>query len=97
MTNIGYRTYGNPNVHPFGGEPDVTIGSYCSIANDVAFLPGGEHHTDFVSTFPFMGNDNSWWKAKIVIGNDVWICHGVIVLDGVTVGDGAVLAAGAVV
>ena len=35
--------------------------------------------------------------ARVTIGNDVWIGHGVIVLPGVTVGDGAVLAAGAVV
>ncbi|QPF90822.1 DapH/DapD/GlmU-related protein [Bradyrhizobium commune] len=34
---------------------------------------------------------------QVVIGNDVWIGHAVIVLPGVTVGDGAVLAAGAVV
>jgi hypothetical protein len=33
----------------------------------------------------------------VVIGNDVWIAHAVIVLSGVTVGNGAVLAAGAVV
>lgn len=35
--------------------------------------------------------------ARTVIGNDVWIGHGAIVLSGVTVGDGAVIAAGAVV
>ncbi|MCE0492091.1 acetyltransferase [Pantoea sp. Mb-10] len=34
---------------------------------------------------------------RVIIGNDVWIGHGVIVLPGVRVGDGAVLAAGAVV
>ena len=34
---------------------------------------------------------------KVIIGNDVWIGHGVTVLPRVTIGDGAVLAAGAVV
>ncbi len=36
-------------------------------------------------------------SARVIIGNDVWMGHGVIVLPGVTVGDGAVIAAGAVV
>ena len=36
-------------------------------------------------------------KGKTIIGNDVWIGHGVIITAGVTVHDGAVLAAGAVV
>jgi phosphonate metabolism protein (transferase hexapeptide repeat family) len=34
---------------------------------------------------------------KVVIGHDVWIGHGAIILPGVTVGHGAVVAAGAVV
>ncbi len=33
----------------------------------------------------------------VVIGNDVWIGTGAIILDGITIGDGAVVAAGAVV
>lgn len=36
-------------------------------------------------------------KFAVVIGNDVWIGHGVVLLAGVTVGDGAIIAAGAVV
>lgn len=36
-------------------------------------------------------------EDRAVIGHDVWIGHGAIVLPGVKVGDGAVLAAGAVV
>ena len=36
-------------------------------------------------------------KGDIVIGDGVWVGHGVIILSGVTVGDGAVIAAGAVV
>lgn len=33
----------------------------------------------------------------IIIGNDVWIGVGVIILDGVNIGDGAVIGAGSVV
>jgi len=34
---------------------------------------------------------------KVVIGHDVWIGHGAIILPGITIGHGAVVAAGAVV
>ena len=39
------------------------------------------------------------WRrgAKVVIGHDVWIGHGAIILPGVKIGHGAVVAAGAVV
>lgn len=36
-------------------------------------------------------------RIPVVIGNDVWIGHGAVLLAGVKVGDGAVIAAGAVV
>ena len=36
-------------------------------------------------------------KHDVVIGNDVWIGEGAVLIAGVTVGDGAVVAAGAVV
>lgn len=36
-------------------------------------------------------------KYDVVIGNDVWIGEGAVLIAGVTVGDGAVVAAGAVV
>ncbi|MDQ3796893.1 MAG: acyltransferase, partial [Pseudomonadota bacterium] len=36
-------------------------------------------------------------KGGIVIGDDVWLGVGVIVLDGVHIGNGAVIGAGAVV
>ena len=36
-------------------------------------------------------------KMEVVIGNDVWIGYGVILLAGITIGDGAVIAAGSVV
>lgn len=36
-------------------------------------------------------------KYDVVIGNDVWIGYGAILLAGVTIGDGAIIGAGAVV
>lgn len=36
-------------------------------------------------------------KSSIVIGNDVWIGHGAIILAGVNIGHGAIVAAGSVV
>jgi acetyltransferase-like isoleucine patch superfamily enzyme len=36
-------------------------------------------------------------RAPVVVGDDVWIAHGAIVLPGVSIGDGAVVSAGAVV
>ena len=36
-------------------------------------------------------------EVSCVIGNDVWIGYGVIILEGVTIGDGSIIAAGSVV
>jgi maltose O-acetyltransferase len=35
--------------------------------------------------------------ARVVIGSDVWLAHGVIIEPGVSIGDGSVVAAGSVV
>lgn len=34
---------------------------------------------------------------RCIIGNDVWICDNVLILEGVSIGDGAIIAAGSVV
>jgi phosphonate metabolism protein (transferase hexapeptide repeat family) len=40
----------------------------------------------------------SWREEdKVVIGHDVWIGHGAIILPGVTVGNGSIIGAGSVV
>ena len=36
-------------------------------------------------------------KYLCMIGNDVWICRGAVILKGVTLGDGCVVAANSVV
>jgi maltose O-acetyltransferase len=41
--------------------------------------------------------EQGWVKKPVVIGNDVWIAAGCIILPGVRIGKGAVIAAGAIV
>ena len=90
-------------------RPDQTtqleIGRFCSIADGVRILLGGEHRTDWVTTYPFpsifperfSAEGHPASKGNIVIGNDVWLCAGSTILSGVTIGDGAVVGAGCVV
>lgn len=85
------------------------IGKFVSIASLVRIGPTNhptwratQHHFTYRSEKYGFGEDEDWlfdWRRKqqTVIGNDVWIGHGAIVLPGVTVGHGAVVAAGAVV
>lgn len=103
---IGVGTYGKPRV--LHTEDSVlVVGRYCSIANDVVILLGGEHHAKWITTYPFyqyhpeakLGEQFGFpmSKGNVVIGNDVWIGHGALILSGVKIGDGAIIAAGSVV
>ncbi len=51
----------------------------------------------YVGKDMFVENKFAEGSYSVVIGNDVWIGQGVILLSGVTVGDGAIIATGAVV
>lgn len=87
------------------------IGKFCSIAQGVCINPGNhpsytrvaQHHFTYRSRqygFARENDDNffTWRKVQmVVLGNDVWVGHGAILLPGVRVGDGAVIGAGAVV
>jgi acetyltransferase-like isoleucine patch superfamily enzyme len=101
---IGDWTYGKPSVL-HGQDSTLQIGRFCSIADDVTIVLGGEHHTNWVTTYPFYllferarhHRGTPMTKGDVVIGNDVWIGHGALILSGVMIGDGAVVAAGSVV
>jgi len=89
---------------------DTQIGRFTAIANQVR-IGAPNHPMDRASQHRFTycpeyyaagaQRDHDFFaarrEARVVIGNDVWIGHAVIVLPGVIIGDGAVLAAGAVV
>lgn len=108
--SIGRMTYGSAGltIHEWGEGADLRIGAFCSLAAGIRIFLGGNHRTDWISTYPFghihadriacppvTGHPAT--RGDVVIGNDVWIGSGATILSGVTIGDGAVVAAGAVV
>ncbi len=106
--SIGDYSYGRPRMRHWGEPARLTIGRFCSIADGVEIFLGGNHPTDFVTTYPFSAFPDLWPEAPrgaqhsvsrgdVVIGSDVWIGAGATILSGVTIGDGAVVAARAVV
>lgn len=81
------------------------IGDYCYfqgnvvLGNDVMIAPRVSFIADthnFKSTSLPLNRQGAIHKT-IVVGNDVWIGYGVIILAGVHIGDGAIIGAGAVV
>jgi acetyltransferase-like isoleucine patch superfamily enzyme len=97
---IGPHTYGQPEVFYYPNNAELEISDYCSIASDVGIFLGGEHHPEWVSTYPF----GALWRehatplqprsrGNVVIGSDVWIGRNATIMSGVTVGHGAVIAA----
>ena len=102
---VGRNSYGCPRIFEWGEGAVLEVGAFCSIAEEVKIFLGGEHRTDWVSTYPF----NQFWgeaekieghphsRGDVVIGNDVWIGFGATILSGVSIGHGAVIGAYAVV
>lgn len=110
IVEIGDYTYGTPFVHSWGEKnARLKIGKFCSIGGNVNIYLGGNHHNDWLTTYPFNAlqqlrgiwsdtdNGVAATKGDVIIGNDVWIANDVTILSGVTIGDGATIANGAVV
>lgn len=104
--SVGRFTYGGPNFRIWAEGESIRIGSFCSIADEVAIFGGGEHNAQWVTTFPLriaLGHEGAFTdghpatRGPTRIGNDVWIGHGATIMSGVTVGDGAIIGARAVV
>lgn len=105
--SVGAHTYGAPRVRWWGESANLEIGRYCSIAEGVEIFLGGNHRVDWITTYPFM-LFKGWPEAKgvpghprsrgdVVIGHDVWLGAGCVILSGVTIGHGAVIGCRAVV
>jgi len=104
VVKIGRYTYGAEHISIHFQDANLVIGNFCSIANDVHIFLGGNHHTDWISTFPFGHTDESKTLSEpisnhptgngdVLIGSDVWVGAFVTIMSGVTIGDGAVIAA----
>ena len=86
------------------------IGKFCAIAAQCR-INALNHPVERVSQHKITYRPNEYFtgakldkafraqrmEARVVIGHDVWIGHGAVILPGVKIGHGAVVAAGAVV
>ena len=105
---VGDFTYGLPIVMSWGEKnAKLKVGKFCCIGAGVQIYLGGNHHTDWFTTYPFNALVPEIWgdiddgvaatKGDVVIGNGVWIGNNVTIMSGVQIGDGAVIANGSVV
>jgi acetyltransferase-like isoleucine patch superfamily enzyme len=103
MKSIGKYTYGKPNIYWENDNSKLTIGNFCSIAGNVNIYLGGNHNTNWVTTYPFghihqnifnnfNGEGHPSTKGDVIIGNDVWIGNNVTIMSGCIIGDGVVIA-----
>ena len=102
QVSVGKATYGGIKPIIFNNKNQLIIGNYCSIGPDVTFIVAADHHSDFLSTYPFKskivsGELEGVSKGDIVIEDDVWIGNNATILSGVHIGQGAIIAAGSVV
>jgi len=108
--NVGRWSYGNPKIYRWDFKSKLIIGNFCSLGPEIKIYLGGNHRTDWLTTFPFPANQflKNFDKAKkiknfhhsrgnIRIGNDVWIGGHSIILSGSLIGDGCVIGAGSLV
>lgn len=107
---VGRFTYGveAASIRQWREGASIRFGAFCSVATGLVVLLGGNHRTDWSTTFPFghifreelggrgiVGHPQS--RGDVSIGNDVWLGMNVTIMSGVTIGDGAVVAANSTV
>ncbi len=105
---VGRYTYGRPKIRFAESGSRLRIGRYGSIADGVEIMLGGNHRTEWATTYPFPALPRLWPEAvgldgshvsrgDVTIGHDVWLGSQALILSGVMIGHGAVVAARAVV
>lgn len=75
------------------GNAKIIIGDFVHTGANVMII--AFNHGFYSRNIPTIQQD--YEEADVIIGDDVWIGGGAIILSGVTIGKGAIIAAGAVV
>lgn len=92
IMSFGDKVQLGPHCHV---STDIHFGNHVLCAANVSFVGRNEH----TYTIP----DKTIWEAPrgtdspTIVGSDVWIGHGAIIMGGVNIGDGVIVAAGSVV
>ena len=103
---IGKYNYGKPKITLWSDSDFVRIGSFCSIAENVNIIAGGEHNYSWLTSYPLKiafglvennQDEIPYNKGPVIIENDVWIGQGATILSGVTIENGAVIGADSLV
>ncbi|MEK7430737.1 MAG: CatB-related O-acetyltransferase [Pseudomonadota bacterium] len=100
---IGLYSYGCFDRWRMPGP--IRIGRYCSFANTVRSAPNN-HPMEALTTHPVLyergfgvvDRDVEWSDPPLVVEDDVWVGHNVMILPGCKyIGRGAVIGAGSIV
>jgi acetyltransferase-like isoleucine patch superfamily enzyme len=90
---IGADTHIQPRCQFWAYQGLIQIGCGVQIAPSCAFYLGDGH----ISADELIKNQSLPTKPGIIVDDDAWLGHGVVVLDGIRIGKGAVIGSGAVV
>lgn len=91
---LGNRVHIGANTSLWAGPGSgrITLGDDALLAPGIMITAANYRFNDGSPV-----NDQPMDEADIVIGRDVWIGYGAVILPGVTIGDGAIIGAGTVV
>lgn len=89
-TELGVNT--NFNGLIISGSGRIIIGDNFHSGPDCRIITNFHNYEG--TALPY---DNSYILKDVVIGDNVWLGHGVLILGGVFIGDGAIIQAGSIV
>lgn len=95
-TSLGKNVYIGSNCRI--SSDNVTISDFTMLANNVSIIGGDYDFTQIGRPMCVLGKEFGIKKQQpVIIGADVWIGHGAVIMSGVRIGDCAIVGANAVV